>query len=119
MKPIGRALSLLLCAVMVISLCVGALSLSVAAQGTGEYENLKLIPGGIPFGVKFSVEGVVVVGFSDIDQVEKSQNPAYLAGLRQKDVIIKVNGKAITGSGELTEAVESSGGQSISLTFRR
>ena len=119
MKPIGRALSLLLCAVVVISLCAGAFSVAASARGDVEYGNLKLIPGGIPFGVKFSVEGVVVVGFSDIDEVDKSHNPAYIAGLRQKDVIIKVNGEGITGASQLTEAVESSGGQSISLTFRR
>ena len=119
MKSISRALSLLLCAVVAVSLCVSSLALGATAADINNCNDMKLIPGGIPFGVKFSVEGVVVVGFSDIDEVEKIHNPAYLAGLRQKDVIVRVNGKAISGASELTEAVEASGGESISLTYRR
>ncbi len=92
---------------------------SAALQNKRDYRNMEVILGGIPFGVKFSTAGVVVVGFSDIDDLPKTQNPAYLAGLRPKDIITKVNGEKISDAQELTSKVEDSGGKSISLTYRR
>ena len=119
-SDLHRALTLFLCAAMVISLSVGLFSIqSSAAETVYKYEGLKLIPGGIPFGVKFSTEGVVVVGFCDVDGVSKSQNPAYAAGLRPKDIIIKVNGIHVRDAAELTRTVEDSDGRNISLTYKR
>ncbi len=84
-----------------------------------DYSRTELLLGGMPFGVKFSTEGVMVIGFSDIDGISKTQNPAYLAGLRAKDIILKVNGKSISGAEELTRTVENSAGREISLTYKR
>ena len=53
---------------------------------------VRLLPGGMPFGVKFSTDGVLVVGFCDVDAEGGSINPAYAAGLRTRDVITAVNG---------------------------
>ena len=113
-----RALSLILCAAMMLALCVSLASIGVSAA-EGNYKGLKLIPGGIPFGVKFSTEGVVVVGFSDLDGISKTQNPAYVAGLRPKDIITKINGRALEGASDLTGEIENSGGREISLTYTR
>ena len=90
-----------------------------ALRSDSSYEGVEVILGGMPFGVKFSTEGVVVLGFSDIDGISKTQNPAYVAGIRPKDVIIKVNGKAIKGADELTSSVEASQGREITLTYKR
>ena len=113
-----RALSLILCAAMMLTVCVGVASIGASAAD-GNYKGLRLIPGGIPFGVKFSTEGVVVVGFSDLEGISKTQNPAYVAGLRPKDIITKINGRAIGGASDLTEEIENSGGREISLTYTR
>ena len=111
---------ILLCAALMVSLCVGALALEgAAAHKESNYEKIKLIPGGIPFGVKFNTDGVVVIGFCDIDNIEKTQNPAYLAGLRPKDIITEVDGNKITGSSELTKIIERSDGRELSLTYKR
>jgi len=107
-----------LCALLVFTLLAGATFTSAAAE-RGRYEGIKLIAGGTPFGIKFSTEGVVVIGFCDLDGLQKTQNPAYLAGLRPKDVIIKVDGKSIKGATELTEAVEGCGGRELSFTYKR
>jgi hypothetical protein len=50
-----------------------------AAQADGQRRTDKaataLIPGGIPFGVKFTTDGVLIVGFCDIEQVAPSAIP--------------------------------------------
>ena len=84
-----------------------------------EYKELKLYPGGVPFGVKFYTDGLIVTGFSDISENGEKSNPAFDAGLRTKDVIVKINGSPASSITQLTEAVETSNGKSISLVIRR
>lgn len=117
----ARALTLVLCAAVMLMLLAGAFSVGVAAanKDTFKYSGLKLIAGGIPFGVKFSTQGVIVIGFSDIEGMSKTMNPAYAAGLRAKDVITEVNGKAIKGASDLTRAIEQSGGEELDVTYVR
>ena len=81
--------------------------------------DLMLCPGGMPFGVKFYTDGVMVVGFCDIDTGKGSVNPATRAGLRQKDVILKINGEDIKGAADMTERIEASGGKPLKLFCRR
>ena len=83
------------------------------------YKDLKLYPGGVPFGVKFQTDGLIVIGFSDVVNDGARSNPAYDAGIREKDVITKINGSAVAGASTLTEAVESSSGSEITVTYRR
>jgi stage IV sporulation protein B len=78
---------------------------------------ISLCPGGMPFGVKFFTDGVMVVGFADMPAGQK--NPSSAAGIHVCDVITAVNGKKITTAAELTAAVESCGGNMLTLTFKR
>ena len=115
-----RAMYLVLCLALTLSLCIGWFTVTGAAvQNKLTYNRQKVILGGVPFGVKFNTEGVTVVGFSDIDSTPKAQTPAYLAGIRTKDVITKINGKVIKDAADLTASVEASGGSPISLTYKR
>ena len=82
-------------------------------------KELKLYPGGMPFGVKFITDGVLVVGFCDVDGERGKTNPALRAGLRMNDVILKINNTEIVGACELTAAVEECGGKPLSITYRR
>ena len=80
--------------------------------------------GGMPFGVKFYTEGILVVGFCDVDVTaggggSRNVNPARNAGIRMRDVIVAVNGKAPAGAASLTKAVEESGGKPVTLTVKR
>jgi stage IV sporulation protein B len=84
-----------------------------------ELRSLRLYPGGTPFGVKFMTEGVLVVGFCDVDTSSGRTNPSSSAGLSVGDRIISVNGKRISGAAELSQIIESSAGKSISLIYRR
>ncbi len=84
-----------------------------------DLRELKLSPGGMPFGVKFFTEGVSVVGFCDVEVNGQACNPATNAGLRPKDIIVKVNGETLSGAAQLTEAIENCNGKELTLLCRR
>jgi len=77
------------------------------------YKNVMLYPGGMPFGVKFFTEGLLVVGMSDVDCA------AYNAGIRVRDMILSVNDKSIESSEDFIGIVESSGGKSLRIKYKR
>ena len=109
----------------VILLATGGITVASAA-GTGEAGKApeEVYVGGMPFGVKFYTEGILVVGFCDVDVTTngggcRNINPAKNAGLKLRDVITKVNGQTPASAASLTKAVEESGGNPITLTVRR
>lgn len=84
-----------------------------------KYRGTEVYVGGIPFGIKFTTEGAVVVGFCDVESGGKKVNPAMGAGVQLKDVIVGVNGQEINGAEELMGAVEKCGGKTITLNIKR
>ena len=84
-----------------------------------EAEGLTVTPGGMPFGVKFMTEGVTVVGFCDVEIEGKKRNPASDAGLKLRDVILRVNGEPLLSASGLTEKIESCEGRELVLHCRR
>ena len=84
-----------------------------------KYKDLRLYPGGMPFGVKFITEGVLVVGFCEVTSADGTKNPAYDSGIRVNDVITKVNDQPIMSADELTQTVENGKGKSVTLTYMR
>ena len=58
------------------------------ALSRAELKALKLYPGGIPFGIKFITEGVLIVGICDVKSGESSVNPSSAAGLKAGDRIL-------------------------------
>ncbi len=92
----------------------------VAAKPTDRsYKDMKLIPGGIAFGVKFYTKGILVVGFDDVMCGGAKKNPAFDAGIRAKDVLTEIDKVPLTSAAQLSEAIESSFGNSVSLTYIR
>lgn len=84
-----------------------------------ELKSLKLYPGGVPFGVKFMTDGILIVGFCDVVSGTKKVNPSSSAGLRLNDRIISVNGKALLSASDLTKMVENSKGSALSVVYMR
>ena len=82
------------------------------------FDKIEVYPGGMPFGVKLYTQGLVVVGFADIDCESGSKAPAYDAGIRVNDVITKINGTDVTTSEEFVSSVEGSKGK-IEITYIR
>ena len=90
-----------------------------AALTKEELSEMKLYPGGIPFGIKFMTEGILIVGFCDIENGNKKSNPSSDAGLKTGDRIISVNGKTLLSSVELGEAVEKNGAKPMTVVYMR
>lgn len=84
-----------------------------------KYRGTEVYVGGVPFGIKFTTEGVVVVGFCDVESKGKKVNPAMDAGVQLKDVIVGVNGQEINGAEELTSVVEKCSGKMVTLNIKR
>lgn len=80
---------------------------------------MELIPGGYPTGIRFVTDGVMVVGMGNVETADGLKNPAYDAGVRVKDIILKVNGKKVGSSKELGEHFRASGGKAVTLTVKR
>ena len=72
-------------------------------NASADLKDLKLYVGGMPFGVKFLTDGVMVVGFSDT--ARNVHNPAKAAGLRYGDIILSVNGQNVTSASELNSLI--------------
>ena len=79
----------------------------------------KLIPGGMPFGIKFFTDGLIVTGFCDVEGENGKVNPAKDAGLKPNDLITHVNGEAASGTESLSNAIDASQGAEITLTLLR
>lgn len=115
----------LLSVLLTLAILVGGSTLvAAAAPAAGSAPSVEEVYlGGMPFGVKFFTEGVLVVGFCDVDaglcEGEATQNPARDAGIKIKDLIVKVNGTPVGSAAALTEAVERSEGHPITLTVKR
>lgn len=83
------------------------------------FDRISLTPGGMPFGVKFYTDGVIVVGMNDVSTGSGTANPAREAGIRVKDIIKKINGSAVNDVSDVTHAIEESGGAPIVFTVLR
>ncbi len=99
----------------ILLLAGGVLTAGAASASTPN----EVYVGGMPFGVKFYTEGILVVGFCDVDAAGKEINPARDAGVRERDIITKINGNVPTDASALTSAVEASAGKPITLTLKR
>ncbi|APF24609.1 SpoIVB peptidase [Clostridium butyricum] len=83
-------------------------------------KDLELYPGGVPIGVRVSSEGVLVVGYSDIEiNNEKEESPGKVGGLEIGDVILKINGIEMNNSRDLVKAIKQSEKDSIKVDILR
>ena len=87
-------------------------------KARSDYKDLKLYVGGMPFGVKFLTEGVIVAGFND-SAMNAEKNPARIAGLQPNDMILSIDGMKMLGAAELNEAVGNSGGRTMTVIYSR
>lgn len=66
----------------------------------------RLLPGGMPFGVKICCDGVLVVGVGEVETKFGKKSPAKDAGICPKDIIVSINGRKINSANDVTSAVE-------------
>lgn len=107
MKNRGKAF---LCIFLAVVMVAGFSSL-VSADGAVTEEPL-FIAAGIPFGVRFHTDGIVIVG------IPGGTGPLADAGLKKGDVITSVDGKKITSVSEFAALVRDSGGIAMKLEYK-
>ena len=78
-----------------------------------------LCPGGMPFGIRFSMDGILVAGVTEVICGGGRRSPARDAGIREKDMITGADGRALHSVEELSGILESSGGAPITLQILR
>ncbi len=86
---------------------------------SGDYSGMKLYPGGIPFGVKFMTEGVIVTDFTAISTTSGKVCPATDCGLAKNDVILKANGETVTDAEFLAALADKCQGAPLTLLIER
>lgn len=84
-----------------------------------EVAEIKLVPGGTPFGIKLLTAGVLVVGLNSIATEDGMVNPAKDAGLSVGDTILSINGKSVSSNSEISEIVQESQGNELAVEFSR
>ncbi len=89
---------------------------SIQRQNTA-YINKKLYVGGMPFGVRILSKGLSVVGFAE--ENGQSLSPAYDAGIRLGDIVIKVNSYDISSIEDFSKRLNENGNRPVSLTVER
>ncbi len=83
-------------------------------------QNKKVVPCGNTVGVKLRVNGILVIGISDVETFDgRKIIPAKDIGIKTGDLIIEVNNKKINKIDELIKEVENSKGNSINLKYKR
>ena len=98
-------------AAAVICIC-GALCGGALADG-------ELVPSGQVVGIQLDIDGVLVAGLSEVNTARGAVSPAREAGLREGDIIVAVDGKAIRSAADLTECLACLGESCAEVTLRR
>ncbi len=84
-----------------------------------EGQQVMVLPGGEPFGMKLFAAGVMVTGFSEITTPKGNLCPAKEAGLKLGDVIISLNEAELRSNDQLIRLVEASAGKEVTLEIKR
>lgn len=82
-------------------------------------EDIKVIPGGTPFGVEIFTRGVLAVKTEEIAADGKMCSPAVDAGIRVGDTIKSVNGDVVMSNSRLSELVNASRGEPLVFEINR
>ncbi len=106
-------------AILLLFALLLTLPVSAGRSKAAEEARETVLVGGVPFGVRFFTDGVLVVGYCDVESGGKAQNPAKDAGIKPGDCIKAVNGRTVSGVKELSEAVGEAGGGAITLAVSR
>lgn len=79
-------------------------------------EDVKVMPGGSIVGLHVLTDGILVVGFGEVQTDDGSISPAKEAGILQGDIIIAANGEALRDAAHLSSF---SGSQKVELRIVR
>ena len=78
-----------------------------------DLNEIELYPGGMPFGIKMTFKGLSIVKFAS------ESSPAYRAGMKVGDIIIKVNDEDVDSIEEFTRLINKSENSTVDITIIR
>lgn len=79
-----------------------------------------IIPCGNTIGVKMKMDGVLVIGLSDVETADGDRMiPAKEAGIKTGDMIVEINGIELNTISALSEQIENSSGNELDIKYRR
>lgn len=82
--------------------------------------NTVVIPSGEAIGLRLFTSGVLVVGMSEIKGEDNNNHMPYKdSGIKEGDMITKVDNEVITCTSDLTKKINSSNGNAVTLTYKR
>ncbi len=84
------------------------------------YPKLKVIPSGRLIGIKLYTDGVLVIGTSEIENINGIMERAYEnSSIREGDIIVEINGKRIDSTKMVQDIVNNSNGEEIEIKYLR
>lgn len=87
---------------------------------TDYMDGKRLVPGGQSIGVTLHTKGALIVGISEIvNSAGETVNPAKEAGLQAGDVIESINGITVEDADQLSEIVNETTSENVTLGIRR
>ena len=96
-------------------LCISFSCVPVWAQESEQ----TLIPLGQPVGIKLFADGVLVVSTSQLENDGAVSSPARECGLKEGDLIIRMNREKVRSTEHVQEILRESGGKPVVLEIRR
>ena len=82
--------------------------------------DLKVYVGGFPIGIRMNTEGVLVVGFSDIEIKDtRIESPGRKAGIEIGDSITKIDGRRVLNSKDLQKIVNECKSDNLKVEIKR
>ena len=84
-----------------------------------DFSSLQLCPGGMVFGVRMSMPGVMIVSIGEFPSKGVPCKPAAEGGLAPHDIITHVNGKEVHSSEDLSTMIQASSGEPLTFTVTR
>jgi len=106
----------------------GSVSLNVKLFGVIPLKTLKvdvvanrqLVACGNTVGVKLRIDGILVIGVSDVETLDgKKVLPTLDAGIRPGDLLTEINGSEVEGIDNLIQEIDKSKGNAVKLKYRR
>ena len=103
-----------------MDLSVNLAGLNVKDFTVNVIPNTVVIPSGETIGLRLFTSGVLVVGMSEIKGEDNNNHMPYKdSGIKEGDIITKVDNEVITCTSDLTKKINSSNGNAVTLTYKR
>lgn len=79
----------------------------------------ELVPAGQVVGIQLDIDGVLVAGLSEVNTAEGAVSPAKDAGIREGDIIVAVDGRAVRSAEDLLARIACLDGDCTELIVER